>query len=833
MWLPLGALALGLGLDRLVGRLTAPAGEGGLADHLLWGLPLDDERTLLNVDGSLMVGWSVECPDYMSCTEAQLLDLGRTVHQALLPLVDQWLVNWDVTRLPAPGYPEGGAFPDPVSAALDSERRELFSSAGHNFISRQVLVATYSPPTQVYDRTYKFFVDDPGPTRSDDWQRSFEVFRESVDRLEQQLSRVFTLEPLPIDELGSHLRFCLTGDLDPLRVPRNGVALRDFLFAEDFVGGFKPRIGDDHLRVVAVTGFPSQPAADAFEVFHSVPFPCRSSHRIHPLSRRVGRAILGRHRLAWFNRGRGLAREETADVFSDAHAGEMALDAAEAIKEVSSGKTRYAAYTWTLIVIDPDPRIVEENARHLAEQFAAEGFPTAIERVNATAAYLGSLPGHGRHNLRLPLISVRSIADLLGTTSPNLGAAYCPSALYPRKSPPIAWAITEETTPYRLHLVHDDVPHGLILGMTRSGKSVLLGLLALQALRWPESQVFVFDVDYSSAFYALAAGGRHYDIAADGARVQFQPLARIDEPGELQWALGWLLQVLQLQKVEHSPKIERDVQQALELLALEPVEERTLTLLRNYVQLEAVKDALRPFTARGAYGSLLDASSDGLATGRLQVFEMTHVMRSSDKILSVPVLLYLFHRIEQRLSQGRPTHIFVEEAWLPLLDTGFATQIDAWLRRLAKLNGGVWLVTQSPQEVIAAPNAKVVLDSCTSRIFLPDHHATDAGSRHLYDRLGLNDKEIRLLSRSEPRRHYLHSTPSGSRLFELALDRFALELLTPRTGRTVHQMYREARERLERHGEHWFEVYLGERGLTDWARRLEASRASASFRKSA
>ena len=823
MWLSLLALSLGLGLDRLVGRLTTPVGEAGFSDHLLWGLPLADDRTLLNVDGSLSTAWSIGCPDYMSCTESQLVDIGRTVNRAFVPLVDRWLFNYDVLRVPAPDYPPAGAFPDPVSFHLDDERRRLFTAAGHNFVSRQVLVATFSPPPPVYDRTYNFFVDQPGPTQSPDWRRSFDEFREGAERLEQKLARVFDLAPLAIDDLATHLRSCLTGRFEPVAVPRGGLALRDCLVTEDFVGGFHPRIGSRSLRVVSVTGFPGTPDPDAFEVFHSVPFPCRSSHRIFPLSRRVGESILSRHRLLWFNKGRGLNRRSTAEVFSDAHAGDMARDAADAMTEVASGSTRYAAYTWTLVVTDPDPSVADQKARHLAERFSAQGFPTAIETLNAPAAFLGSLPVHGRHNLRRPLISLRNIADLLGTTSPNLGAPYCPSALYPPESPPILWAITEETTPYRLHLLHDAVPHGLILGMTRSGKSVLLGLLALQALRWPDSQVFLFDVDYSSAFLTLAAGGRHYDIAGDGAEVHFQPLAQIHDASELQWALGWLLQLLHLQSLEHTPQIERDLQQALELLGHEPQDHRTLTLLQSYAQLDDVKDALRPYTARGTHGALLDASSDGLLTGRLQVFEMTHVMRSNDKSISVPVLLYLFHRIEQRLEQGRPSHIFIEEAWLPLLDTGFAAQIDSWLRRLAKLNAGVWLVTQSPQEVVTAANARVVLDACTSRILLPDAHAADAGSRDLYERLGLNAKEIRLLSTAEPRRHYLHSTPSGSRLFELALDPFALALLTPRQGKTVLQMFHLAQERRAKYGEVWFRHYLEEIGLHEWARRLETS----------
>ncbi len=252
-----------------------------------------------------------------------------------------------------------------------------------------------------------------------------------------------------------------------------------------------------------------------------------------------------------------------------------------------------------------------------------------------------------------------------------------------------------------------------------------------------------------------------------------------------------------------------------------------MTLLRSYAQLDEVKTALRPYTAQGAHGHLLDASADGLLTGRLQVFEMTHLMRSADRTIAIPVMLYLFHRIEQRLREGRPSHVFIEEAWLPLLDTSFAARIDSWLRRLAKLNAGVWLVTQSPQEVVAADNAKVVLDSCTSRIFLPDPHATGPGSRDLYTRLGLNGKEIELLAAAEPRRHYLHSTPSGSRLFELALDPLALALLTPRQGKTVFQMYQIAAERRARLGDDWFRHYLEELGLSEHAERLAISETGA------
>lgn len=825
-WTSVAALLAGLSLSHLVGHLTRPRGEAGLADHLLWGLPLADGHTVLNVDGSLTRAYLLGCPDHMSSTPPQLVELGRTVNRAFMPLTDRWLIHVDVMRVPGPEYPPPGAFPDPISSALDEGRRERFASAGHNFVSRHVLSVTYAPETEVYDKAWSWFVDSPGPTQTAGWRRTYERFDADTERLEQQLSRVFTVEPFATEEIASHLRACLTGRLEPVAVPESGQALRDLLVAEDLAGGFEPRIGDTHVRVVGVTGYPDTARSDAFEAFHSVAFPCRSSHRIAPLSRQVGEKVLSSHRLLWFNKHRGLRRKDTAEVFGDAHAADMAREGAEALAEIASGRTRYAAYTWCLVVHDTSAEAADEKARHLREMLGARGFPAAIETVNAVAAYLGSLPAHGGHNLRLPLLSLRNLGDLLGTTSPRLGEPYCPSTLYPPASPPVLWGVTEGTTPYRLHLVHDNVPHGLILGRTRGGKSVLVGLLALQALRFAQSQVFLFDVDYSAAFMALAAGGRHYDLRAQEGAVELQPLARVDEATERHWALSWLLEVTQLQGVSGGPEIEADLEQALELLAREPAGERRMSLLRRYARRPDVKDALRPYTRDGAHGPLFDGATDALSQGRLQVFEMTHLLRS-DRTISVPVLLYLFHRIEGRLLAGRPSLILIEEAWMPLLDPQFSAQIEAWLRRLGKANAGVWLVTQGLEELLATQSSKVVLDACASRILLPDPYADEPTARELYERLGLNATERALLADAELRRQYLHSTPAGSRLFELALDDLALTVLAPRPGRTVHQMFEEARARRKRHGETWFAEYLEEQGLEEAAKRLRAHQAEA------
>ena len=47
----------------------------------------------------------------------------------------------------------------------------------------------------------------------------------------------------------------------------------------------------------------------------------------------------------------------------------------------------------------------------------AEGFGARIETLNATEAYLGSLPGVTYANVREPLVNTRNLADLIPLNS--------------------------------------------------------------------------------------------------------------------------------------------------------------------------------------------------------------------------------------------------------------------------------------------------------------------------------------------------------------------------------------------------------------------------------
>ena len=341
-------------------------------------------------------------------------------------------------------------------------------------------------------------------------------------------------------------------------------------------------------------------------------------------------------------------------------------------------------------------------------------------------------------------------------------------------------AETRGSTPFRLDLHVGDVGHTLIVGPTGSGKSVLLSLLALQFRRFIGAQVILFDRGRSARAATLAMGGESIELGLEGT-LSLQPLARIDEPGEIAFALQWVTALLTSEGVRVTPDVKDAVWTALQSLASAPKAERTLTGLAVLVQSNALVAALSPYTLEGAYGRLLDGSSEQLAETDVLHVEMEQLM--PHKALVPPVLTYLFHRLEARFgsltptgSGSRPTLMILDEAWTFLDDALFAARIREWLKTLRKKNVAVVFATQSLADIERSTIAPALIESCPTRIFLPNDRALEPQARAVYERFGLNARQVEILSTAAPKRDYYAQTARGNRLFELGLGPVALAL---------------------------------------------------------
>ena len=786
----------------------------GLPDLLNFAA-LVDEGVLLNKDGALLAGWWYAGPDMDAASHEELAILSSHVNAALVRLGNGWMLQADAVRRPAGAYAPPGAFPDPTTALIDEERRQQYSAGSSTYESVYALTVTYLPPRDVQARLGGWFVE--GDTRDQaGYDAILRFFQRHVLELEDALSDRLSVSRMTSEDLLTFLHHCVTGISQPMRVPETPMYLDALLGSQDLVGGFRPRVGTRHVRPIAIVGFPAESFPGTLDFLNRLPVDYRWSNRFIPLDPNTAEARLKLVRRNWFQKRQGLsglikqALNLGEATFGDRDAVAMAEDADDAVAEASSGTVRFGYYTSVILLLDEDPEALEAATRQVSRSLQHHGFAARVEDVNALEAYLGSIPGHGHRNVRRPLLHTLNFADLIPTTSVWPGLEENPCPYYPPDSPALLYANTSGSTPFRLNLHVADVGHTLVLGPTGSGKSTLIGLIIAQFFRYPGAQVFAFDKGYSSFVLTEAAGGDHYDIASsDAEELSFCPLAGVDRPEERLWAAGWLEGLLGLQGVTVTPAHRQAVHLALERLGAS--ESRTLTDFLNTVQDREIRDGLRHYTLQGAMGRLLDAEEDGLREGSFQVFEMEHVMNKGD-VNAAPVLTYLFHRIEQRLT-GRPTLIVIEEAWLMLTHGLFAEKLEEWLRVLRKANAAVVFVTQSLAEVFRSPRRDLLLESCPTRLFLPNPGARTDQTGELYQRIGLSRREIEILSGAIPKRHYYYASPLGRRLIDLGLGPVALSFV----GASGREDLQQARALIGLHGSDWPAEWLASRGLAEGA----------------
>ncbi|KTT96636.1 conjugal transfer protein TrbE [Sphingomonas sanguinis] len=748
-----------------------------LADFLPW-VALVGYGVVLNKDGSFQRTARFRGPDLDSAVPAELVAVAGRLNNAFRRLGSGWAIFVEAQRHPAATYP-ASVFPDPASALVDAERKADFEEAGAHFESSYFLTFTFLPPAADAARAEGWLYEGREKAGID----PHEVVAGFVDRTDRVLRLIETFMPacrwLDDAETLTYLHACVSTHRHRVRMPETPMYLDALLADQPLTGGLEPMLGDRHLRVLTITGFPTATTPGLLDELNRLAFPYRWSTRAILLDKTDATKLLTKIRRQWFAKRKSVAAilkevmTNEASVLIDTDASNKAADADMALQELGADHAGIAYVTATVTVWDADPRIADEKLRLVEKVAQGRNFTAMAETINAVDAWLGSLPGHVYANVRQPPVSTLNLAHMIPLSAVWAG----PERDEHFDAPPLLCGRTEGSTPFRLSLHVGDVGHTLVVGPTGAGKSVLLALMALQFRRYAHAQVFAFDFGGSIRAAALAMGGDWHDLGGgltegSDASVSLQPLARIEATAERAWAADWLVAILTREGVAITPEVKEHLWTALSSLASAPVEERTITGLAVLLQSNDLKQALRPYCVGGAWGRLLDAEAEHLGSATVRAFE-TEGLIGTDA--APAVLAYLFHRIEDRLD-GSPTLIIVDEGWLALDDEGFAGQLREWLKTLRKKNASVVFATQSLSDIDGSAIAPAIIESCQTRLLLPNERAIEPQITAIYRRFGLNDRQIEILARATPKRDYYCQSRRGNRLFELGLSEVALAL---------------------------------------------------------
>lgn len=746
-----------------------------LADFLPWAA-LVEKGIVLNKDGAFQRTARFRGPDLDSATPAELVGVTSRLNNALRRLGSGWAIFVEAQRITAQTYPHN-IFPDAASALVDLERRDAFEEAGAHFESRYFLTVVWLPPAEDASRMEGWLYEGRAQSGVD----PHELLRGFVDRTNRVLQLVEGFMPevawLGDSETLTYLHSTISTRQQRVRVPETPMHLDALLADEPLAGGLEPRLGSHHLRTLTVVGFPTATHPGILDELNRLAFPYRWSTRAILLDKTEAVKLLTKIRRQWFAKRKSIAAivkevmTNEASTLVDSDAANKATDADLALQELGTDDVGQAYITATVTVWDEDPRLAAEKLRLVEKVIQGRDFTCMPEGVNALEVWLGSLPGHAYANVRQPPLSTLNLAHMIPLSAVWAG----PDRDEHFRSAPLFFGKTEGSTPFRFSLHVGDVGHTLIVGPTGAGKSVLLALMAIQFRRYRKSQIFAFDFGGSIRTAALAMGGDWHDLGGGLSNsaedsVSLQPLARIGDAAERAWAAEWVTAILAKEGVTIDPTAKEHVWSALTSLASSPVEERTITGLTALLQSTALKRALQPYCVGGSSGRLIDAEAEQLGFASVQAFETEGLIGAG---AAPAVLTYLFHRIEGRLD-GRPTLLIIDEGWLVLDDPAFAQQLREWLKTLRKKNASVVFATQSLSDIDASNIAPAIVESCPTRIFLPNERAIEPQITAIYQRFGLNDRQIEIIARATPKRDYYCQSRRGNRLFELGLGPVAL-----------------------------------------------------------
>ena len=750
-----------------------------LADFLPWAA-LVGPGIVLNKDGSLQRTASFRGPDLDSAVAAELVAVASRINNAFRRLGSGWSIFVEAQRSEAATYPDS-QFPDPASGLVDAERKADFEEEGVHFVSGYYLTFLYLPPAEEAARAETWLYEGRERAGID----PNEILRTFPDRTDRVLALLDGFMPecawLDDAETLTYLHSTVSTNRHRVRVPETPIYLDALLADQPLTGGLEPRLGGEHLRILTIIGFPTATTPGLLDDLNRLAFPYRWSTRAILLDKTDATKLLTKIRRQWFAKRKSIAAilkevmTNEASALVDTDAANKAADADMALQELGQDVAGMAYVTATIAVWDADARVADEKLRLVEKVIQGRDFTAIIETVNAVDAWLGSLPGHAYANVRQPPISTLNLAHMIPLSAVWAG----PERDEHFGAPPLLYGKTEGSTPFRLSLHVDDVGHTLVVGPTGAGKSVLLALMALQFRRYDRSQVFAFDFGGSIRAAALAMGGDWHDLGGgltegSDASVSLQPLARIHDTYERAWAADWIVAILMREGITITPEAKEHIWTALTSLASAPVEERTITGLSVLLQSNDLKQALRPYCVGGPYGRLLDAEAEHLGSAAVQAFEIEGLVGTG---AAPAALSYLFHRVGDRLD-GRPTILIIDEGWLALDDEGFAGQLREWLKTLRKKNASVIFATQSLSDVDNSSIAPAIIESCPTRLLLPNERAIEPQITAIYRRFGLNDRQIEILARATPKRDYYCQSRRGNRLFELGLSEVGLALCT-------------------------------------------------------
>ncbi len=440
---------------------------------------------------------------------------------------------------------------------------------------------------------------------------------------------------------------------------------------------------------------------------------------------------------------------------------------------LGNGAVGFGDHHLTVLVRERSLPRLDDAMASCAAALADTGAIAVREDTNLEPAFWAQFPGNEEYIVRRALISSANMAGFGSFHGFALG-----QAAGNHWGDAVTLLETTSATPFFFNFHHGDLGNFSVIGPSGSGKTVVMNFLAAQAQKF-KPRTILFDKDRGAELFIRGIGGR-YDRIAPGMPTGFNPLILPDTPANRAFLRDWLAVLLKADGPEEFSTISAAVDATY---ANDP----SLRRLRHFKELLAgarrptpgdLADRLAAWIGEGEHSWLFDNERDRLdLSQRVLGFDMTALLENPR--LRTPTMMYLFHRIDERLD-GQPTMILIDEGWKALDDEVFAARIRDWLKTLRKRNALVGFATQSARDALDSRISTALVEQTATMVFMPNSRARP---EDYCDGFGLTSHEFALI-RSLPAhsRCFLVRQPDASVVVRLDLSG-APEVLTILSGR--------------------------------------------------
>lgn len=755
-----------------------------------------DDGLLLNSNGTLQKIIRFRGYDLDVLTTAELDALDSRINNVIKRVNGGWTLHFECKRKKINEYCTS-EYDILAPKLIEDERKKQFSN-GDYYESEYYLSFVYLPASDSKRKIIDLFFEK---TKTNDTKNEeiSNFSREVKNMIAMLKSNMLEVEELTTEEtyIYLHSNFS-TKKMNKINI--SPIFISNSLCDSHMTGGMKPTLNNKHVRAISINGFPISTNSNFFKKINDLNIEYRWTSRFIALDKAES---LKKMEDMWNQLYTGqksilqmvsetITKKESVKI--NAHALEEADKVDAQINLVRADYLSEGYYTNTIIIMDESETEVDKKMSKISEIINGLGFITIEETTNTVQAFLGSQPGNIGDNIRIPIVNSMTLTHLLPISATWTGEKYNKFL----NGPPLIYAATSGNTPFIVNFQNGDIQHGAIIGRTGFGKSVLLGMIAASYTKYKNSRVYFFDKDGSSRVLTYAMGGNFYDLGKD--KLSFQPLRNIGlletdldkKTGEyntlradleLDWANGWIIDILEQEKLLVTPEVKKKVYDALKGVADMPLNLRTMTTFVSVVTSFEIKEALASFITGGAVGRYFDADSENMSISRWNVFEMGEIIENKQAI--TPLLTYLFHKIDTQLDSTtseddsseykEPTLIILDECWMFFDNPTFAEKMKNWLKTLRKKKAGVIFATQELKDVINSPIFSTIVEACNTKIFLSNPDAMQ--SSEVYEKFGLNMKAIEMISKGTPKRDYFFESPQGARLFNMNLQEITLKLI--------------------------------------------------------